>query len=54
VRKCLEYALEVRRRVKEQLKKIGGMEFYDVHFSYIDLEDSRSVLFPFPSSRAVR
>jgi hypothetical protein len=27
-----------RRRVKEQLKKIGGMEFYDVHFSYIDQE----------------
>ncbi|WP_235853374.1 protease Lon-related BREX system protein BrxL [Marinobacter nauticus] len=39
VRQCLEYALEVRRRVKEQLKKIGGMEFYDVHFSYIDNED---------------
>jgi len=38
VRHCLEYALETRRRVKEQLKKIGGMEFYDVHFSYIDLE----------------
>jgi ATP-dependent Lon protease len=36
VRKCLEIALEARRRVKEQLKKIGGMEFYDVHFSYID------------------
>jgi ATP-dependent Lon protease len=36
VRRCLEYALESRRRVKEQLKKIGGMEFYDVHFSYID------------------
>jgi len=36
VRRCLQYALEVRRRVKEQLKKIGGMEFYDVHFSYID------------------
>ncbi len=36
VRRCLEYALQVRRRVKEQLKKIGGMEFYDVHFSYID------------------
>jgi len=32
----LEYALEGRRRVKEQLKKIGGMEFYDVHFSYLD------------------
>ena len=39
VRECLEYALETRRRVKEQLKKIGGMEFYDVHFSYIDNED---------------
>jgi ATP-dependent Lon protease len=38
VRQCLQYALEVRRRVKEQLKKIGGMEFYDVHFSYIDAE----------------
>jgi ATP-dependent Lon protease len=37
VRVCLVYALETRRRVKEQLKKIGGMEFYDVHFSYIDL-----------------
>ena len=34
----LEYALVGRRRVKEQLKKIGGMEFYDVHFSYIDNE----------------
>src|SRR5882724_2365772 len=39
VRRCLEYALEARRRVKEQLKKIGGMEFYDVHFSYIDQEN---------------
>lgn len=38
VRRCLEYALEGRRRVKEQLKKIGGMEFYDVHFSHIDNE----------------
>ena len=38
VRACLEYALQVRRRIKEQLKKIGGMEFYDVHFSYIDNE----------------
>ncbi len=36
VERCLRYALEGRRRVKEQLKKIGGMEFYDVHFSYID------------------
>ena len=38
VRACLRYALETRRRVKEQLKKIGGMEFYDVHFSVLDSE----------------
>lgn len=34
----LRIALEMRRRVKEQLKKLGGMEFYDVNFSYIDNE----------------
>ena len=34
----LKISLEMRRRVKEQLKKLGGMEFYDVNFSYIDLE----------------
>jgi ATP-dependent Lon protease len=38
VRICLTYALETRRRIKEQLKKLGGMEFFDVHFSYIDNE----------------
>ena len=32
----LAISLEMRRRVKEQLKKLGGMEFYDVNFSYID------------------
>lgn len=35
----LQISLEMRRRVKEQLKKLGGMVFYDVNFSYIDLED---------------
>lgn len=35
----LQISLEMRRRVKEQLKKLGGMEFYDVNFSYIDLDD---------------
>ena len=35
----LKISLEMRRRGKEQLKKRGGMEFYDVNFSYIDLED---------------
>lgn len=38
IEEILKYALVGRRRVKEQLKKIGGMEFYDVHFSYIDNE----------------
>ena len=38
IEEILRYALVGRRRVKEQLKKIGGMEFYDVHFSYIDKE----------------
>lgn len=38
-REILEYALVGRRRVKEQLKKIGGIEFFDVNFSYIDNED---------------
>ena len=36
--KILQISLEMRRRVKEQLKKLGGMEFYDVNFSYIDNE----------------
>ena len=35
----LQISLEMRRRVKEQLKKLGGMEFYDVNFSYIELDD---------------
>ena len=35
----LKLALEMRRRVKEQLKKLGGMEFYDVNFSYIDKDN---------------
>ena len=38
VEEILRIALEMRRRVKEQLKKLGGMEFYDVNFSYIDNE----------------
>ena len=39
VEKILRFSLEMRRRVKEQLKKIGGMEFYDVNFSYISNDD---------------
>jgi ATP-dependent Lon protease len=48
VRRCLEYALEARRRVKEQLKKIGGMEFYDVHLSYIDQDTMEETFISVP------
>ena len=41
LREIMEIALESRRRVKEQLKRIGGMEFFDTNFSYIDLEDNK-------------
>ena len=41
IREILELALESRRRVKEQLKKIGGMEFYDVNFSYTDISEEK-------------
>ena len=30
----LAYAMEMRRRVKEQLKKMGGLEYWDTSFSY--------------------
>lgn len=41
IREILELALESRRRVKEQLKKIGGMEFYPVNFSYLDIAEEQ-------------
>ncbi|WP_135605601.1 protease Lon-related BREX system protein BrxL [Methanococcoides sp. NM1] len=46
----LEYALVGRRRVKEQLKKIGGMEFFDVNFSYIDNDDMEEYFISVPES----
>ena len=49
--RCIVYALENRRRVKEQLKKIGGMEFYDVHFSYIDNETFEEKFVSVPEQR---
>lgn len=48
IEEILRFALEMRRRVKEQLKKIGGMEFYDVNFSYIDLESFSEEYVPVP------
>lgn len=50
IEEILIYAMVGRRRVKEQLKKIGGMEFYDVHFSYIDLETMEEKFVSVPES----
>ncbi|EEA89415.1 BREX system Lon protease-like protein BrxL [Collinsella stercoris] len=39
VRMLLEYAIEGRRRVKEQLKTMAGIEFIDVKLGYTDVEN---------------
>ncbi len=46
IEEILRYALEGRRRVKEQLKKIGGMEFYDVQFTYIRQSNMEEMAVP--------
>lgn len=51
IKEYLEIALEMRRRVKEQLKRIGGMEFWDTNFSYIDLETQEEKYIPVPEER---
>lgn len=43
VRWALELALEMRRRVKEQLKRMGGLEYWDTAFSYRDEGIERTV-----------
>ncbi len=53
VRWLLEYAIEGRRRVKEQLKIMAGVEFIDVNLGYMDAEnpgDMRVVGVPEQSS----
>jgi len=51
VKEYLEFALEMRRRVKEQLKRIGGMEFWDTNFSYIDKENQEEAFIGLPEER---
>lgn len=46
----LAYAMEMRRRVKEQLKKMGGLEYWDTSFSYIDRETGQETFVPVPES----
>lgn len=51
VRNYLVWAIEMRRRVKEQLKRIGGMEFWDTNFSYIDKETQEEFFVAVPEER---
>lgn len=51
VREYLEFALEMRRRVKEQLKRIGGMEFWNTNFSYIDKDSQEEKYIVVPEER---
>ena len=41
IESVLTFSIECRRRVKEQLKKLGGLEFWDTNFSYIDKESKK-------------
>jgi len=52
IREYIELALEMRRRVKEQLKRIGGMEFWDTNFSYIDKELQEEKFISLPEERS--
>ena len=44
----LSFAMEMRRRVKEQLRKMGGLEYWDTSFSYIDRESSQETFVRVP------
>lgn len=51
VREYLRFALEMRRRVKEQLKRIGGMEFWDTNFSFIDKDTQEETFVGLPEEK---
>lgn len=51
IREYLEFAMEMRRRVKEQLKRIGGMEFWDTNFSCIDKETQEEFFVGLPEEK---
>lgn len=48
VKELLEYAIECRRRVKEQLRKMQPAEFSDVGLGYIDLETGEETIVELP------
>ena len=47
-RELLEYSIECRRRVKEQLRKMNPTEFSDVGLGYIDLETNEETVVSLP------
>lgn len=47
-RELLEYAIECRRRVKEQLRKMTPGEFSDVNLGYLDIETGEETIVPLP------
>ncbi len=49
-RELLEYAIECRRRVKEQLKKMNPVEFHDVNMGYIDMDTVEERIVEVPES----
>ena len=51
IREYMIIAFEMRRRVKEQLKRIGGMEFWDTNFSYIDKDTQEEFFVGLPEER---
>jgi ATP-dependent Lon protease len=48
LKEYLTYAMEMRRRVKEQLKKMGGLEYWDTSFSFVDRESSEETFVVVP------
>jgi len=42
--------MEMRRRVKEQLKKMGGLEYWDTSFSFVDRESGQETFVALPES----
>lgn len=48
VRELLEYAIECRRRVKEQLRKMNPAEFSDIAMGYIDLDTNEEFIVELP------
>ena len=52
VEEYLAYAMEMRRRVKEQLKKMGGLEYWDTTFSYVDIESGQETFVPVTEMRS--